>query len=465
MESLIKFTNFIKEINESNSRNYKIDVLKKYQNDMEIRYCLNFLFNPYIVTGISEKKYEKELNVIPNLHFLKLSEILEYIKVNNTGSDINIATVKSFLADNSEKLKFSDDYVAIMGTYKGLITKNLQLGIDSKTINKVMPALIPTFNVQLANKYFDNPKIVEGKRFALTTKIDGGRIIAIKKNGKAKFYTRQGQEYEGLVDLKEEMEKYMPDNVCLDGEITLLNPYIESTIPDFVSEDLWECEPASRICTCTKLSSKDQYKQTMMITRKDGEKHGVKMLVFDCMDADDFENQKCNRPYHSRNRDLSLLLEDSEHEFIYFEKLPLLYVGEDTSEITKWLNTNIANGEEGVMINMWDAPYDFKRTNNLLKVKKMQTMDLEIVGYEEGSNTNQGKLGAFILRYREGNTVKVGSGFSKELREEVWKDPDSYIGKIIEVQYFEETENQGGGKGLRFPVFLHFRPDKSEGDF
>ena len=68
---------------------------------------------------------------------------------------------------------------------------------------------------------------------------------------------------------------------------------------------------------------------------------------------------------------------------------------------------------------------------------------------------------------KEGNTVKVGSGFSKELREEIWKNPDSYIGKIIEVQYFEETENQNGGKGLRFPVFNDFRDpsDKNTPDF
>ena len=128
--------------------------------------------------------------------------------------------------------------------------------------------------------------------------------------------------------------------------------------------------------------------------------------------------------------------------------------------ITKYLNEAIANNEEGIMININNAPYEFRRTNSLLKVKKMRDADLEIIGYEEGSNTNKGKLGAFLTRYKNGNVVKVGSGFTKELREEVWKDPDSYIGKVISVQYFEETENQSGGISLRFPVFLDFRTDK-----
>ena len=110
------------------------------------------------------------------------------------------------------------------------------------------------------------------------------------------------------------------------------------------------------------------------------------------------------------------------------------------------------------MINICDAYYEFKRTNALLKVKKMKDIDLRVIGYEEGSNSNRGKLGAFIVDYK-GNQVKVGSGFSKELREEIWKNPDEYIGVMIAVQYFEETTNQNGGTSLRFPVFLDFRYD------
>ena len=147
-------------------------------------------------------------------------------------------------------------------------------------------------------------------------------------------------------------------------------------------------------------------------------------------------------------------------KFKYFTILPYLYVGNDINEITKWLNYNIDHGEEGVMINILDAPYSFKRTSDLLKVKKMLDIDLEVVGYEEGSGNFSGMLGAFLVRYKEGNIVKVGSGFNKELRQEIWKNPDAYIGKVISVQYFEETVNQQGGISLRFPVYLDFRSDK-----
>ena len=89
----------------------------------------------------------------------------------------------------------------------------------------------------------------------------------------------------------------------------------------------------------------------------------------------------------------------------------------------------------------------------------MQDADLPVIRLEEGTNQNEGKLGAFVVLYK-GNEVRVGSGISKELREKVWKDKNSYIGLTITVQYFEETTNADGGISLRFPVFIDFRYDK-----
>ena len=53
----------------------------------------------------------------------------------------------------------------------------------------------------------------------------------------------------------------------------------------------------------------------------------------------------------------------------------------------------------------------------------------------------------------KGHTVRVGSGFSIEQRQEFHKSPKKILGKQITVQYFEETENEKGGISLRFPTF------------
>ena len=48
------------------------------------------------------------------------------------------------------------------------------------------------------------------------------------------------------------------------------------------------------------------------------------------------------------------------------------------------------------------------------------------------------------------------------MRDEIWNNQDKYLGKISEIQYFEETNNDEGGLSLRFPVFKQWRFDKEE---
>ena len=432
MRTLEHFRKFANEIVESNSRLHKQAVLKKYADDEVIKKYLQIAFDPYLIFGISNKKLYKEVHVGDVWCAQTVFELFDYLTEHNTGRDTDIAVCQLALD------WFASDSGELASFLELLICKDLTLGVDSKTINKEIPGCIHTFDVQLANKYFDKPEYVEGKKFAITTKIDGGRIIALKENGQVSFFTRAGQKYEGLVDLEDEMSRLMPDNTCLDGEITLL------------------CRG--------NLSSKEAYKETMKIVRtKDKEKHGIKMLVFDWMPAEDFKKQQCNLSYKLRRVELEQTF--CMTDFRYFELLPLLYVGEDTSKITEILEEEVANGEEGIMVNIWDANYDFKRTNSLLKCKKMQTMDLEIIDFEEGEGRLVGTLGAILVRYKNGNVVKVGSGFSDQMRKEIWQNRESHLGTICEIQYFEETTNAEGGESLRFPIFKDFRHDKFEADY
>ena len=433
MKTLESFKRFYNEITQSNSRKYKQEILRKYKDDEVIKKYLQIAFNPYVVYGISTKKLNTEVRSIASYipRTSTVFELFDYLAEHNTGTFAEILECQNAL---NAVAAWDRDCSNLLAS---LICKDLSIGCDAKTINKEIPGLIPTFNVQLANKYFDKPEYVEGKTFALTTKIDGGRIIALKENGKVSFYTRAGQKYEGLVDLEQEMAEKLPDGLCLDGEITIIE---NKGIP-----------------------SKEAYKQAMKITRSDGEKHGLKMIVFDAMLAEEFRNQRCDRVWEERRRALDMIF--GPRDLKYFELLPVLYQGEDTEMILKYLDEAIANEQEGIMINIALAPYEFKRTNYLLKVKKMSTLDLEIVGFEEGTGRLAGTLGAILVRYKNGNIVKVGSGFSDRLRIEIWASRDEWLGNICEIQYFEETTNADGGESLRFPVFKDYRPDKTEADY
>lgn len=431
MRTLMHFRDFVNEIMESNSRLHKQAVLKKYADDEVIKKYLQIAFDPYKVFGISNKKLYKDNQVGAVWLAPTVFDLFDYLEKHNTGRYEDVAICQLALD------WYASDDGQLAALLECLICKDLSIGCDAKTINKEIPGLIPTFNVQLANKYFDKPEYVEGKTFAITTKIDGGRIIAIKQDGHVEFFTRAGQRYEGLVDLEDEMARLLPDNICFDGEITLLNR--------------------------GSLSSKEAYKETMKIVRtKNNEKHGIKMLVFDYMSADDFKKQWCDIPFKYRRVVANNIFEEVDTK--YFELLPLLYVGDDTSKITETLEEEVAKGEEGIMINDYNALYEFKRTNSLLKVKKFESCDLRIIGFEEGTGKYVGKLGALVCEYK-GGVVKVGSGLTDDLRSEIWNNQDKYCNIIIEVGYFEETKDSTGKLSLRFPTFKDFRFDKTEPNY
>ena len=433
MQTLFHFRDFVKEISADNSKKYKQGVLEKYSQDVVVLTYLQFAFNPYITFGISTKKLYKTVGGHNITGVESVFGLLEYLKEHNTGTDQVVSLCQEILSNCA---CYDREAAELL---EKLICKDLSIGCDAKTINAVIPGLIPTFNVMLAEKYFDKPERADGKEFAITTKIDGGRIIAVKENGSVSFFTRAGQKYEGLVDLEAEMAEIIPDNYVLDGEITLLN------YKDY--------------------DSKTAYKLAMKITRADGEKHGVKMLVFDGMPITEWKYQKSNLSWSDRRHMLECMTGFYNDSLTYFELLPILYRGTDTSKILELLESEIARNQEGVMINICDAPYEFKRTWNLMKVKKMNTLDLEVVDYEEGSGRLSGTLGAIHVRYKNGNIVKVGSGFSDELRKQIWNHDIMIVGSIVEIQYFEETTNADGGISLRFPVFKDFRPDKTKADF
>ena len=419
MKTLMHFRDFVNEIMESNSRLHKQAVLKKYVDDEVIKKYLQIAFDPYKVYGVANKKLTKKLTGDPCIMLNPpIFGLFEYLETHNTGRDTDILKCQHYL-----------DWVAGWDTecaelLEKLICKDLSIGVEAKQINQVIPNLIPQFACQLAEKYFDRPEKLAGKEFAITTKLDGFRLIVFKNaDGSIECYSRVGQRVEGLVEIEADLAA-LPCNTALDGELTISNYF--------------------------DMESKDAYKAASKIIRLKGDtpKTGLTYRVFDCMAADEFKSQSCIKPYVERRAEL-----DSFPKMEHIEVLPVLYIGDDTSKITEWLDKITAEGGEGCMLNSLWAPYVWGRTWNLQKVKKFQSLDLLVVDMEEGEGRLAGTLGAIHVRYKDGNTVKVGSGFSDEERKLYWEHPELIMNKVVEIKYFSESEDSGGNYSLRFPTW------------
>ena len=391
------------------------EVIIKQNKDNELFIeCLKFLLDSDVVTGLSTKKMNKKVKLVSN-KLESLTDAFEYVKRHNTGTDVDIAIIKSFCAAQGECKEFCEQ----------LFIKKLKVGIDAKTVNKCIPGLIPTFDIMLGSKFeFDK---VPNETMYITEKLDGIRCFAQVRNGKVVLKSRQNKIFEGLVDIEKAILDLGYDDVCFDGELLSIGSSLEDVYKD----------------TTKKVNNKNKVKT------------GVKYVLFDIVPIEEFDNKKGKTKYASRRDELDMIQESE-----CLQVAPLLYAGTDMEEIMSILNELRSRGCEGAMCNL-NKPYEFKRSKTLLKMKIMQTCDLRVIGFEEGQGRLSGTLGKIICNYK-GFELGVGSGFDDTTRQEVWNNQEKYLNAIVEIQYFEETNNDSGGLSLRFPIFKQWRFDKDE---
>lgn len=410
-----KIKQIIDELRKTNSSKEKTEILMRNKENELLKNILCYTYDPFRKYGISEKILEKYMELTDE-SYLTCENL--FVFLDRIASENSSDKVKNELAARVKFLRYQD-------VVKGIILKDLKIGLSSTTINKVWKNLIPKFEVQLAKKYSD-VTLDENELIFITEKFDGIRCVAIRTENDVRFYTRQGKEIFGLNEIKNELMELCHYNIVFDGELLSENP--------------------------DGLDSGDLYrKTTKIVNSKLEDKKGVIFNVFDAIPLDEFKNGKSKDKYETRRKFLETILFEQK----MVQLVPLLFSGCDHSVIPKLLSEIEIRGKEGLMINRNEV-YECKRTKSLLKVKTMNTCDLEVIGYKQGTGRNKGKLGALVVDYK-GNSVDVGSGFSDDEREKYWSIKESIIGRVVEVQYFEESRNEQGMLSLRFPVFKELR--------
>ncbi len=433
----------VNKLKATNSNKDKLAILKSYighEDEKMICKVLNYTYDTFKKYGISEQVYEG-VNVVSNSIFSDTFEMFDKLSSSNINDLLRLST-KSYIEN-----QVPSEYRELI---KGILFKDLKIGVNAKSINKVWKGLVPEFNVQLAESLSKvGFKHVENKNIYVTPKMDGFRCIYAPSN--KIFLSRKGQEFEGVKHLVPDCERLISlirektGKTCiLDGE--LVHEYVEGK------------------------NSLDLYSLTSSIARKKGEHKDKKRLVyhvFDVIPEEEFLKGKTKWKYSNRRE----LLEEvfSSYSFEKVIKVPLLFYGVGTEErITELLERVETEGGEGLMINL-DCPYETKRTKSLLKVKSFLDAEVYVTDVYEGTGKHKGKLGGLeiIFKYKKQEySCQLGSGFSDEERIYYWSHPEEIIGKVIEIQLFEVSRNsQSGDYGLRFPTWkARIRSDKDYED-
>lgn len=424
---MLEVIRLFKEIQNTSSLNDKKAIITANKDNELFKKCLVFLLDGNITTGIAEKKYDSlEARCSDWKHNdigTEFCELMNYIKTHNTGRDEDIIQVQAWCYALDDEIKeFTRE----------MITKSIRLGADAKLINKVIPNLIPTFDVQLGTPV-EKVKLNGNEKIFISRKLNGTRCTFIGD----KCMTRQGKEYKGLDHIITDLQKLVGTDTFVDGELVYKN-----------KEGLSD-SAAFQLGTGLAMSKSD-------------DKSELKFVVFDMFPLSEFWGGKSKDIYSVRKQNILELQKKVERLGTdNVEIVDIFYEGYDHSEIWKWLDYAEEHDYEGCIINLDDC-YECKRTKSLLKVKKFKEIDLRCTGVNIAtSGKYKGLLGSITCKYGN-STVDVGSGFDDSTRQYYTDNPNDIIGKVISIKFKEETTNKNGGKSLQFPVLVAVREESDK---
>ncbi|MEM3040529.1 MAG: RNA ligase family protein [Nitrososphaerota archaeon] len=290
--------------------------------------------------------------------------------------------------------------------------KNLRMGVDVNTINRVWPGLIRTYSCQLAETAYDLSAIKYPVYVQI--KIDGIRAQVINFLGAARIVSRNGLPLYNVEHILKDVIDYLPIGFVYDGEL-----YAGS----FTSTSSIVKSKASR-----------------------GDSTNVKFFVFDVIEISEWDTAQCSQIYRARYAQLRSTVKNTTYVIPLDAKLCM-----NEKEVLDVYNAALESGYEGIVIKQPNAPYEFKRSRSWLKYKPINTIDCKIVGVAPGFGKYEHMLGSLIVKSPDGQICEVGSGFTDEDRKELWANPP--IGEVCEIKFKERSSR---GK-FREPVFVRMK--------
>jgi len=326
--------------------------------------------------------------------------------------------------------------------YRRILIKDLRCGVNN-TINRVVKKfnqnyLIEVFECMLAQPNEKFPKLMIGEKM-LEVKLDGARVLTIVNplEKSVRQFTRNGKELfnfpDSIKDIETNMDWFGDRPFVLDGEI------MSSSFQDLMKQ----------------------------IKRKsDVETSDAVLNLFDIVPLDEFKKGKSTKNQLERTADLQKFYKERSLTMTNVNVIEHEIVNLSTKEgYARFMEVNklaLKMGYEGLMIKDPYAIYECKRSSAWLKIKPFIEVTLKVVGVEEGTGKNVGRLGNLICAgVDDGVSIKVsvGGGFSDNQRKEFWDMRDEALDQLVEIRADAVTQSQDQEDtfSLRFPRFLRFR--------
>ena len=421
----------IRSLENHPSRLNKEAIIEAQKDNTELFEGFNLALSPFITFGVKKVPSHggPDGQGLPWVAFKELCNLLCTRQL--TGDDARTAIELALSA--STKAQWND-------WYRRILIKDLRCGVSEKTINKIVKKAVPVFECMLAHDGANHEKKITGKKL-IEPKLDGVRVLTIidAEAGTVIMYSRNGKVLENFGHITNSIEanlELFERSWVLDGEM---------------------------------VSSSFQALMKQVHRKDDVQAQDARLMLFDILPLSEFKSGKSTMGQRRRTN-LLKTMKPTFDKVGSIDVIEQIEVDLDTAvgemQFKQYNKDAIEAGFEGIMIKDVDAKYECKRSTSWLKQKPFIEVSLTVVGTEEGTGKNEGRMGALICEgVDDGKTisVNVGSGFTDDQRAEFWADKESMVGQVVEIRADAATRSQDSETvwSLRFPRFLRFRGFKA----
>lgn len=427
----------------TSSRNEKQKLLTDNKSNELLKRIIFLTYSPTIVFGIKQ---------IPNFELGKVKYTLEQavniIEQKFVVEKVRGNAAQDILADLLANLRI-DDGILI----SRIISRDLRIGCNESTFNKVWPGLIPEMPVMLATACSDKALKSITYPAAAELKADGARCIAvIESKDDIKLMSRNGKQYQGLERIKSWLKMSDFEGFVLDGELIYTD---KNGVAD-------------------RQTGNGIVNKSLKETISDQEQRQIQYIVWDIIPYDVYfgVSNAMNAPYSLRSQLLRLEL----GKLFYGESNPCIKpiptITVDTiDEARAVYRQYVEQGMEGIILKNLDAPWENKRSKNLVKFKEELTADMRIISIEAGDvgKKFESMMGRMRIASEDGLIdcyCGIGdadtNSLTDDVRQDMYNNKEKYTNKIVEIKYNGIIEDKSTGvKALFLPRYVRVREDKN----
>lgn len=414
----------INQLNESNSANYKLQVLKEHSSNELFQKLLKMTYCTVSYTyGISLKRV-RDINEDEHKGQESLENALRTLETQfatrnwsgNLAHEMLEELLLSLSADDAEVLR-------------RVIDRDLKINIGKTQINKVFKNLIVDLPYMRCGVYSDKTSKKISFPAILQEKADGTFRSVVVQGTSVKFFSRSGEE------------SFFPNLASLFGNL---------------SDGVYMGELLVKGIT-------DRADGNGQINSDNPPHDKIYIQLWDYIKLEEWSAGKSDVRYIDRLKELKYEL-PSDDTFI---QLIPTFVVKSIQEALQKTSEFMSEGKEGAILKDCDTPFKDGTSATQLKLKLCIDASVRITGFTEGSKgtKREAYFGAITFENDEGTIKGQTSGFSDAQLKDFNSRREELIGKIIDVQFNDLTKARDNDYyALSHPRFLQIRDDVTKTD-